>query len=159
MLRSSASLRCRLKTSGTTSRLKPIDGSSISSAVGRTSGACPTASCFRSPPCAACEWLALPLERCRAAGATGFGVPEIPRRCIRPRLPLACTQCAAGRMPATNCGYWGPKLEANKLRDQRKARALRRLGWRVLTVWKRGLKTRRRLQRTAAALAARIRCA
>jgi DNA mismatch endonuclease (patch repair protein) len=65
--------------------------------------------------------------------------------------------CAAGRLPATNRGYWGPKLEANKLRDQRKSRALRRLGWRVFTVWECTLKTRLLLRRTAVKLAARIR--
>lgn len=43
--------------------------------------------------------------------------------------------CRAGRVPATNVSYWRPKLEANRVRDAQKRRELRRLGWRVLTVW------------------------
>jgi DNA mismatch endonuclease, patch repair protein len=43
--------------------------------------------------------------------------------------------CRQGRAPSTNVPYWRPKLEANRLRDSRKARELRGLGWRVRTVW------------------------
>lgn len=43
--------------------------------------------------------------------------------------------CAIGRPPKSRSEYWAPKLDANKLRDQRNARALRAMGWRVLTVW------------------------
>jgi DNA mismatch endonuclease, patch repair protein len=40
-----------------------------------------------------------------------------------------------GRLPATNRSYWLPKLAANKRRDASVKRKLRRLGWRVITVW------------------------
>lgn len=40
-----------------------------------------------------------------------------------------------GRMPSSNQGYWVPKLLANRRRDARVARQLRRDGWKVLTVW------------------------
>jgi DNA mismatch endonuclease (patch repair protein) len=43
--------------------------------------------------------------------------------------------CRAGRAPATNLAYWGPKLAENKERDARKAEQLTALGWKVLTVW------------------------
>jgi DNA mismatch endonuclease, patch repair protein len=65
--------------------------------------------------------------------------------------------CPAGRAPSSRQDYWLPKLQANRDRDRRKARLLRRMGWRVLTVWECQLDTRARLERTAAALAARVR--
>lgn len=40
-----------------------------------------------------------------------------------------------GRAPATNVEYWANKLARNKLRDASSVRKLRRLGWRVITVW------------------------
>jgi len=43
--------------------------------------------------------------------------------------------CADSRAPKSNRSYWGPKLTANKARDQRNAEALRAAGWDVLTVW------------------------
>lgn len=38
-------------------------------------------------------------------------------------------------MPQANRGYWETKLDRNVKRDARNRRKLRRLGWRVLTVW------------------------
>jgi DNA mismatch endonuclease, patch repair protein len=43
--------------------------------------------------------------------------------------------CGRGFKPAKNRSYWEAKLDANRRRDRRKERALRRLGWRVMTVW------------------------
>lgn len=43
--------------------------------------------------------------------------------------------CQAGRLPISNREFWQRKLEGNRTRDRRNARALRRLGWRVLTLW------------------------
>lgn len=40
-----------------------------------------------------------------------------------------------GTRSATNTDYWGPKLEANRERDQRQTRALEAEGWSVLRVW------------------------
>lgn len=42
--------------------------------------------------------------------------------------------------------YWHPKLMRNVERDKRNLRKLRRMGWRVLTVWECELKDARRLQ-------------
>lgn len=45
-------------------------------------------------------------------------------------------QCRYGRpKPATRAEFWRLKLEANRARDARVRRALRRLGWQVLVVW------------------------
>ena len=49
--------------------------------------------------------------------------------------------CLAGRMPATRPEYWLPKIEDNRKRDRRKSAALRRHGWRVVTVWECGLRS------------------
>lgn len=39
------------------------------------------------------------------------------------------------KVPASNQGFWIPKLEANALRDVRNERRLRRAGYGVITVW------------------------
>ncbi|NLF29268.1 MAG: DNA mismatch endonuclease Vsr [Planctomycetes bacterium] len=41
----------------------------------------------------------------------------------------------AGLAPQTNQPFWQAKFSANRKRDQRARRQLRRLGWRVLVVW------------------------
>lgn len=43
--------------------------------------------------------------------------------------------CKAARIPKTRRAWWRKKLEGNATRDKRRAPALRRLGWRVITVW------------------------
>lgn len=50
--------------------------------------------------------------------------------------------CPQGRAPATNAGFWLPKIAANRKRDARKERALRELGWSVITVWECELKSK-----------------
>jgi DNA mismatch endonuclease (patch repair protein) len=44
-------------------------------------------------------------------------------------------RCALARLPKSRLDFWIPKLEGNKLRDQRNKRALARTGWKVLTIW------------------------
>jgi DNA mismatch endonuclease (patch repair protein) len=44
-------------------------------------------------------------------------------------------RCALARLPKSRVDFWIPKLEGNKLRDQRNKRALARQGWKVLTIW------------------------
>lgn len=44
-------------------------------------------------------------------------------------------RCALARLPKSRLDFWVPKLEGNKLRDQRNKRALARRGWKVLTIW------------------------
>jgi DNA mismatch endonuclease (patch repair protein) len=43
--------------------------------------------------------------------------------------------CRFAYMPKSNRDFWKKKLRSNFERDQRNDRALRSLGWRVLTVW------------------------
>lgn len=44
--------------------------------------------------------------------------------------------CRRGcRQPASNVSYWRQKLARNVSRDKATRRELRRLGWRVLTIW------------------------
>ena len=44
-------------------------------------------------------------------------------------------RCALARLPKSRGEFWLPKLTANAERDARNVRALRRLGWSVLTIW------------------------
>jgi DNA mismatch endonuclease (patch repair protein) len=54
--------------------------------------------------------------------------------------------CARGaRVPVNNRAYWLAKIGRNRDRDQKTAAALRKLGWRRLTVWECELKSRARL--------------
>lgn len=45
-----------------------------------------------------------------------------------------------GTMPKTNREFWKSKIERNKQRDERNKEALKRMGWRVMTVWECQLK-------------------
>lgn len=45
-------------------------------------------------------------------------------------------ECALGRLPTSNAGFWSSKIAANSERDGRKADALRNLGYEVHTVWR-----------------------
>ncbi|HLY23518.1 MAG TPA: DNA mismatch endonuclease Vsr [bacterium] len=43
--------------------------------------------------------------------------------------------CRIARIPKSNVAYWLPKLERNRLRDNKACSVLRRHGWEVLIVW------------------------
>jgi DNA mismatch endonuclease (patch repair protein) len=43
--------------------------------------------------------------------------------------------CKLARMPKSRSEFWEPKLTANAARDERNARALKALGWRVELLW------------------------
>ena len=43
--------------------------------------------------------------------------------------------CPRGRIPASNKSLWVDKLQTNRMRDERKAKALEDLGFAVLIVW------------------------
>jgi DNA mismatch endonuclease, patch repair protein len=43
--------------------------------------------------------------------------------------------CALATIPKTNSDFWTTKIEANRLRDRRKARELRAMGFAVVTIW------------------------
>ncbi len=44
-------------------------------------------------------------------------------------------RCTEGRIPSSNRDYWGPKLARNAQRDKSNAKALKKDGWRVMTIW------------------------
>jgi len=47
-----------------------------------------------------------------------------------------CHRCRYGSVvPTTRAEFWAAKRQGNVARDRRNARALHRLGWRVLVVW------------------------
>lgn len=43
--------------------------------------------------------------------------------------------CSKGQPPKSHHGYWQPKLEANRQRDERNVEALVKAGWHVEIVW------------------------
>jgi len=43
--------------------------------------------------------------------------------------------CKGAATPKSNVGFWQDKFEKNVERDKRDRRALKRLGWKVATVW------------------------
>ena len=65
--------------------------------------------------------------------------------------------CRQGRLPTSNVRYWSAKMQANRDRDARKERSLRKLGWRVYTVWECQTKDPGRRERLLDQLAAGIR--
>ena len=54
--------------------------------------------------------------------------------------------CRFGRPPKSRPEFWLPKLEHNRSKDLRNRRALRDLGWDVLTVWQCQTSSRNRLE-------------
>jgi DNA mismatch endonuclease (patch repair protein) len=55
-------------------------------------------------------------------------------------------RCRIGRPPKSRPEFWVPKLERNRARDERIKRALRKLGWSVLTVWQCQTRSQARLE-------------
>ena len=51
----------------------------------------------------------------------------------------ACRYCGLP-LPKTHRAFWRAKFIRNRERDLRKARELRKLGWKVLTIWEHQLK-------------------
>lgn len=46
-----------------------------------------------------------------------------------------CHDCKFFKWPSSNPQFWKDKLQGNSARDARKKMELKKLGWRVLTVW------------------------
>lgn len=49
--------------------------------------------------------------------------------------------CRYFRLPKSRTEWWTAKIEGNRARDARNERALRELGWHVVTVWECALRT------------------
>lgn len=43
--------------------------------------------------------------------------------------------CKLARMPKSRLEFWRPKLEGNRLRDEKRRQELEALGWKVVEVW------------------------
>lgn len=43
--------------------------------------------------------------------------------------------CKLARMPKSRLEFWAPKLEKNRLRDERVSKELAEQGWQALTIW------------------------
>jgi DNA mismatch endonuclease, patch repair protein len=48
--------------------------------------------------------------------------------------------CKTGLIPKSNQGFWLPKLQRNKARDEENIDALNQLGWDALVIWQCELK-------------------
>ncbi len=55
--------------------------------------------------------------------------------------------CGLARLPKSRLEFWEPKLEGNRVRDEKNTEALARDGWKVLTVWECQLKDTAGLER------------
>jgi DNA mismatch endonuclease (patch repair protein) len=64
-----------------------------------------------------------------------------------------CPKCDK-RLPKTHTRFWEEKFERNVARDKRKARELRKLGWKVLIVWE--CKIKRTIQKIVKRIARHI---
>ena len=53
--------------------------------------------------------------------------------------------CSKGRLPKSNLPVWEAKIRRNRERDNETMKALRRLGWKPLTIWQCELKNNDRL--------------
>ena len=60
--------------------------------------------------------------------------------------------CRFAYMPASNRSFWKSKLSGNAKRDERNEAELRRLGWRVFTVWECEVAIEKRLNKLASAI-------
>jgi DNA mismatch endonuclease, patch repair protein len=54
--------------------------------------------------------------------------------------------CKIGQPPKSRLEFWIPKLKRNRQKDSRDRRALRKLGWSVLTIWQCQTKSQKRLE-------------
>lgn len=64
--------------------------------------------------------------------------------------------CQKGRVPSSRTAFWAEKFKSNRRRDARSRRALRKAGWRVLTVWECSLSTKAKAERRLAQLKGKI---
>jgi DNA mismatch endonuclease (patch repair protein) len=43
--------------------------------------------------------------------------------------------CTRSKLPTTNVDFWKKKIEGNKYRDKAQIYALKKMGWKVITIW------------------------
>ena len=64
--------------------------------------------------------------------------------------------CKKAILPSSNKRFWEVKLLGNKRRDLRNQKRLRKLGWRVITLWECKLNTKSSFERTMMNLVLKI---
>ncbi len=60
-------------------------------------------------------------------------------------------RCRYGKLPKSRLEFWGPKIAANRVRDNRTLNSLRGMGWSVLVVWQCQTKDLEKLEKRIAA--------
>lgn len=45
------------------------------------------------------------------------------------------SNCEAAKLPKSNLEYWTKKIHGNIIRDRRRTKELKKLGWRVFVIW------------------------
>jgi DNA mismatch endonuclease (patch repair protein) len=65
--------------------------------------------------------------------------------------------CRKGKRPKSNVEFWDKKVTGNKVRDKKHGDALRRKGWKVITVWECELSTIKKREVTLRNLVGKIR--
>ena len=58
----------------------------------------------------------------------------------------AASRCRLARLPKSRLDFWLPKLESNRLRDQKNLRGVRSRGWKILVVWECELRDKERIE-------------
>jgi DNA mismatch endonuclease (patch repair protein) len=58
-----------------------------------------------------------------------------------------CPRCRRRKQSKSNLEYWTPKLARNRKRDKSNARALRRMDWKIATLWECETRSAERLER------------
>lgn len=58
----------------------------------------------------------------------------------------AASRCRLARLPKSRLDFWLPKLESNRLRDQKNMRLLRSRGWKIQVVWECELRDKERIK-------------
>ena len=65
--------------------------------------------------------------------------------------------CKPAKRPSSNTSYWNKKIDENIERDRRKNRELKKLGWKVLTVWQCQIKNQIKSEKLLSSLSKRLR--
>jgi len=58
----------------------------------------------------------------------------------------AAKSCRLARLPKSRLEFWLPKLESNRLRDQRNYCHLKQAGWKIMVVWECQLSDKERIK-------------
>jgi len=66
--------------------------------------------------------------------------------------------CKASTLPKTKIKYWTNKIATNISRDKTRIKELKKLGWRIITIWECKIRTNEKMQNEMLALIGKIHC-